>query len=99
MEPLKINEVQQHLNLHLKNWSAVDESIKREFKFRNFVEAFSFMTAVGMEAEKANHHPDWSNSYNKVNISLQTHSAGGVTKNDLDLAARIDTIYYNYTRS
>jgi len=99
MEPLKLNEVQQYLKLHLKNWSVVDGPIRREFKFRNFVEAFSFMTAVGMEAEKANHHPDWSNSYNKVNIRLETHSAGGITKNDLDLAARIDTIYYNYTQS
>jgi 4a-hydroxytetrahydrobiopterin dehydratase len=56
------------------------------------------MTAVGMEAEKANHHPDWSNSYNRVNVSLQTHSAGGITKNDLDLAGKMDTIYYNFSQ-
>lgn len=99
MEPLSANEVKQYLDLHLKNWVPGENSIKREFTFRNFVDAFSFMTAVGLEAEKANHHPDWCNSYNKVSITLSTHSAGGVTKNDLDLAARIDTVYYNNFKS
>jgi 4a-hydroxytetrahydrobiopterin dehydratase len=99
MEPLNNNEVKQYLDIHLKNWSIDEKSIKREFTFRNFVEAFAFMTAVGLESEKANHHPDWANSYNKVNISLSTHSAGGITNNDLDLAARIETIYYNLFRS
>src|SRR5512135_137846 len=98
MEPLNTNEVQQYLDLHLKNWALNENVIRREFKFRNFVEAFSFMTAVGMEAEKANHHPDWSNSYNRVDVSLQTHSAGGITKNDLDLAGKMDTIYYNFSQ-
>ncbi len=99
MEPLAINEVKQYLELHLKNWGLGDDTLNREFKFRNFIEAFSFMTAVGMEAEKINHHPDWCNSYNKVTISLQTHSAGGITQNDLDLAARIDTIFYNLSQA
>lgn len=93
------SEVNQYITIHLKNWSFADGSIKREFRFRNFVEAFSFMTSVGLESEKANHHPDWSNSYNKVSISLTTHSAGGITKNDFDLAARIDTIFYNCYQS
>lgn len=65
------------------------KSITQDFSFRNFAEAFSFMAHVALLAEKADHHPDWSNSYNKVSITLSTHSAGGVTKKDVALAEAI----------
>jgi 4a-hydroxytetrahydrobiopterin dehydratase len=65
------------------------KSIHQSFKFKTFVEAWSFMTHVALLAEKADHHPDWSNSYNKVEISLSTHDAGGVTKRDIALAQAI----------
>ncbi len=65
------------------------KSIYQSFKFKSFAEAFSFMAHVALLAEKADHHPDWSNSYNKVEISLSTHDAGGVTQRDIDLAAAI----------
>jgi 4a-hydroxytetrahydrobiopterin dehydratase len=65
------------------------KSIHQSFKFKNFVEAWSFMTHVALLAEKADHHPDWSNTYNKVAISLSTHDAGGVTKRDIALAQAI----------
>ena len=65
------------------------KSIHQAFKFKNFAEAWSFMTRVALLAEKADHHPDWSNSYNKVEISLSTHDAGGVTKRDIALAQAI----------
>ncbi len=66
----------------------------RVFEFKDFVSAWAFMTRVAFAAEKMDHHPDWSNSYNKVTISLSTHSAGGiVTEKDRKLAALIDDIY------
>lgn len=80
-----------------KNWIFVENSIRREFKFNNFIETFSFMTAIAFEAEKMDHHPDWSNSYNKLHIELTTHSENGVTQNDLDLAAKINAIFSHYT--
>ncbi len=66
METLSEQEVTNFLTLYLNEWSFVKDALKRDFKFSTFVEAFSFMTAIALEAEKLNHHPDWSNSYNKV---------------------------------
>jgi len=86
-------ETWEYLSKNLKNWTFEKGVIKREFEFKNFVEAFSFMTAIALEAEKLDHHPDWSNAYNKVRIALSTHSANGITKMDLDLAGKIDIIY------
>ena len=62
----------------------------RELVFENFNQAFGFMTRVALVAESMNHHPEWSNVYNRVRIHLTTHEAGGLTQRDLDLAARID---------
>ena len=67
-------------------------ALRRTFRFRDFSEAFGFMARVALEAEKVDHHPDWSNSYNRVDVSLQTHSAGGVTALDTALAAKMDRI-------
>ncbi len=66
--------------------------IARSLKFADFGEAFAFMTRVALEAEKADHHPDWTNVWNRVDILLTTHSAGGVTARDIALARRIDEI-------
>ena len=65
-------------------------AIVRDFKFHNFTDAFAFMTKVALLAEAADHHPEWTNVYNKVHIALSTHSAGGVTEKDVDLAEDID---------
>lgn len=67
-------------------------SITRAFEFKDFSEAFGFMSRVALLAESAGHHPDWSNSYNKVTIVLSTHDAGGSSQKDLDLAAQIDAL-------
>ena len=78
----------------LPHWSH-DEGrggLARSFRFRDFGEAFAFMTRVALEAEKADHHPDWSNVWNRVDIFLTTHSAGGLTERDVALARRIDEI-------
>ena len=65
-------------------------AIARSFRFRDFNEAFAFMTRVALAAEQADHHPEWSNDWNKVDILLTTHSAGGLTAKDVALAKRID---------
>lgn len=65
------------------------KSIHQSYQFKSFAEAFSFMTHVAFLAEKLDHHPDWSNSYNKVEISLTSHDSGGVTSRDLELAKAI----------
>ena len=93
MKTLTEQEVSKFLKENLKDWKFENNTIVRDFKFKTFVEAFSFMTAVAFEAEKLNHHPDWSNSYSKVKIVLTNHEAGGVTQLDFDLAAAIDRIF------
>ena len=93
MKALTKEEVKSYLALNLKSWTQTETAIMQEFKFRNFVEAFSFMTAIALEAEKMDHHPDWKNVYNQVTISLNTHSANGITQLDFDLAKKIDAIY------
>lgn len=76
----------------LPDWSLKDEKVHREFKFANFVEAFGFMSQVAILAEKANHHPEWSNVYSTVTIDLTTHEAGGISQRDMDLAAQISQV-------
>lgn len=70
--------------------AADHKSIHQSFKFKDFMEAFSFMTHVALLAEKMDHHPEWSNVYNKVEITLTTHDADGVTARDIKLAEAID---------
>ncbi len=74
-------------------WKEENNQLKRAFKFDDFIGAFAFMTKVAMIAEKMNHHPEWSNVYNKVDITLSTHDAGDVvTEKDRKLAAAIDQL-------
>ena len=68
------------------------DGILKSFRFRDFGEAFAFMTRVALEAEKADHHPEWTNVWNRVDILLSTHSAGGLTDKDVALAGRIEEI-------
>ncbi|MBT3238691.1 MAG: 4a-hydroxytetrahydrobiopterin dehydratase [Rhodospirillaceae bacterium] len=73
-------------------WASMDgrDAIHKSFRFDDFVQAFAFMTRVAKAAEDMNHHPEWSNVYNRVDITLTTHDAGGVTTKDLTLAAAIN---------
>ena len=74
-------------------WNEIDGRLEREFVFGDFTEAFAFMTRVAFVAERLGHHPDWSNVYNRVVISLTTHDAGNVvTDNDRAMAAAIDEL-------
>jgi 4a-hydroxytetrahydrobiopterin dehydratase len=76
----------------LTGWKAVDgrDAITRQFKFADFNAAFGFMTRVALKADKMDHHPEWSNVYNKVDVVLTTHDAGGVTDKDIELARFMD---------
>ncbi len=74
-------------------WQHVDDKLQREFVFDNFVAAFGFMSQVALLAESRNHHPNWSNVYNRVQIALTTHDAGNtVTENDIQLAEAINRL-------
>jgi 4a-hydroxytetrahydrobiopterin dehydratase len=68
------------------------DAITHEFKFKDFSEAFAFMTRVALLAQAANHHPEWSNVYNKVTVTLTTHDAGGLSAKDVSLAEGIDKL-------
>lgn len=78
----------------LDGWSDAEDrdAIQKTFTFKNFNQAFSFMTRVAMEAEKANHHPEWFNVYNRVEVTLSTHDTGGITEKDIKLAQFMDMI-------
>lgn len=79
---------------NLKEWKEVAgrDAIQRSLKFADFSQAFAFMTRVALAAEKADHHPEWSNVYNRVEIVLSTHDAGGLSDKDVALAKYIDSI-------
>ena len=85
---IEINEKLKQLNA----WSFLDDRLSKEFKFKNFKQAFGFMTKVAIAAEVMDHHPEWSNVYNKVEINLVTHSEDGITRLDTDLANQIEII-------
>ena len=74
------------------SWEIKDGKLYREFKFTSFVSAFGFMTQVAIIAESANHHPEWSNVYSKVEIYLTTHEVKGISKRDFELAQEIEKI-------
>ncbi len=76
----------------LPNWKIKNSKLCREWEFRNFVEAFGFMTKVAMLSEKLNHHPEWNNVYSKVTIELTTHDLNGLTSLDVQLAKAIDLL-------
>lgn len=84
-------EVRQAL-AGVPKWELHDGKLHREFAFPDFSRAFAFMTRVALAAEKANHHPDWSNSWNKVVIDLSSHDVKGLSRRDFDLATEIDTL-------
>ena len=74
----------------ISEWTFTDGAITRQLTFPDFASAFGFMTEIAIIAEKHNHHPEWSNVYNRVSIMLTTHDSGGLTSLDIDLARRVD---------
>lgn len=80
-------------------WEEKDNALHATFDFKDFVDAFAFMTQVAINAEKLNHHPNWSNQYNSVQIELTTHDAGNtITEKDRKLAKAIDKLYDRFTK-
>jgi len=73
-----------------EGWAVVDGKLHRELTFKNFSEAFGFMTRVALAAEKLDHHPDWSNSWNKVTIDIVSHDKGGITDTCIALAEKVN---------
>ncbi len=93
----KVNESQDIESFLKKNrgWGRVKgrSAIQKTFEFENFNAAFGFMTRVAMVAEQMNHHPEWFNVYNRVEVTLSTHDAGGVTEKDFKLAAKMEKFF------
>ena len=91
MKKLTIEELKAALK-RLPDWQLANdrEAISRSFKFADFDAAFAFMSRVALKAAAMDHHPEWFNVYNKVDVTLATHDAGGVTQKDIDLAALMD---------
>lgn len=90
-EKLSNDEVEERL-ASLEGWSLADGKLKRQFKFANFARAFGFMASAAIEADKLNHHPEWSNVYNKVTVHLVTHEAKGITDLDFQLAQKMNEL-------
>jgi 4a-hydroxytetrahydrobiopterin dehydratase len=74
------------------NWRMEDDSLHAQWVFKDFAQAMAFMNAVAEVAERMNHHPEWTNVYNRVNVRLTTHDAGGLTQLDFDLARAMDAL-------
>ncbi len=91
--PTKLDDAAVQARLaDLPSWALQDGKLHRELKFKDFVEAFGFMAKVALLAEKHDHHPEWSNVWNRVVIDLSTHDVGGVSELDFALAAAIDAL-------
>ena len=91
MKTYNEEEAQEKLS-QLPGWSFKEKGIEKTFTFSDFVAAFGFMTQAAIIAEKVNHHPEWFNVYNRVEIRLSTHDAGGLTDKDFDLAKKMEAL-------
>ena len=89
---LKPEEIERELERLGRGWRVKDNKLFKVFEFKDFNEAFGFMTRVALEAERIQHHPEWFNVYNRVEISLTTHDLGGISTYDFKLARRIEEI-------
>lgn len=91
VQALSQQQIQEQLSTR-QNWSVQADKLHAEFRFADFIAAFAFMTKVALAAESAQHHPEWSNVYNRVTIDLVTHDAGNaISQRDIDLARKIDS--------
>ncbi len=91
MKKLSEQEINDNLE-SLDGWELSENGIQTSFEFENFREAFTLMTRIAFEAESMDHHPNWTNVYNTLEITLTTHAAGGVTEKDFELAKAIEKI-------
>ena len=96
MKKLNQREIEDKMTEINPAWLLKNKFLHREFIFKDFVGAFSFMTSVALIAEKMAHHPNWENVYNKVIINLTTHDADGISSRDFDLAKAIDKLFNRF---
>ena len=101
MQTLLNSLERKQLHKNMPTWEFVDgvDAIHKNFNFKDFQQAFAFMTEVAAEAENQNHHPEWFNVWNRVEIRLSTHDSGGLTQKDVALANTIDQIFKKYQQS
>ena len=90
-EKLSSGEIQTELN-KVAGWVIQDEKLHKEFQFSSFIKAFGFMTQLALVAESMNHHPEWFNVYNRVEVTLSTHDVGGLSSLDVKLAEKMDQL-------
>ena len=83
----------EHEVAKIPGWRVLNGKLNRTFEFESFVQAFGFMTKVAMESEKLNHHPEWFNVYNRLEINLVTHDVNGISNYDIKLAEKINRLY------
>ena len=95
-ELISKDELNQKINNLSKNWVIEDVFLKGSFVFKNFDDAFSFMKKVAIKCEDMNHHPKWTNVYNKVDVELYTHDSGGITDKDFELSSYMDSIFQKF---
>lgn len=97
MKLLEQEEIEKQAAKLSGYWQVHENKLACQLSFKNFINAFSFMTAVAIEVEKINHHPSWTNTYNTLDIELTTHDAGGLTALDFKLALKIDHYYAQHS--
>ena len=90
---LSNNEITEKINMLSDNWSIDGLFLKGSYEFKNFELAFDFMKQIALKCEEMNHHPKWTNVYNKLDIELYTHDLGGLTINDFELSLFMDKVY------
>lgn len=91
LEKLSDDQIKKELE-GLNGWSIKDGKMHKDFTFRDFVDAFGFMSRAALHIERLNHHPEWFNVYNKLSVDLTTHDAGGITQNDINLAKVLNSL-------
>ncbi len=96
MKAQSIEEIKDFISKNLPGWQYEEGFLIKGYKFRDFTEAFSFMTSVALTASRMDHHPEWSNIYNTVIIKLRTHSAAGITNLDLELASAAEKSFEKF---
>lgn len=94
MEPLTQEEIQEKM-LEIQNWQLINNAIEKDYVFKNFAQALSFIVRIGIESEKINHHPEIFNIYNKIKIRISTHDVQALTNLDFGLAKKIDAAFLN----
>lgn len=97
-ELISKDELNQKINNLSKNWVIEDIFLKGSFVFKNFDDAFSFMKKVAIKCEDMNHHPKWTNVYNKIDVELYTHDSGGITEKDFELSSYMDAEFKNFSK-